>query len=269
MGKELSTAVFDYSVLDKDAKGKLISLAGSIKREKAKHAASGMAIGESVAAAHAILAGEGGDGKFSEWVELECGFGRTSAYNYLWTWQKFGNCSTVEQFDAGALYALASPKAPPKAVAEAEKLADKGHKITLDKARELLDKFRVVEAKPGKDAGKGTTPQEPDPRPPRNGTDKPEVASDRLGKCPNCAGAKWTKDNFGFTVCAKCGHPHGEPTGGTDENRLSDQRSKTVKTVEALMRAFGDLHMLVPKEQAHEDAIATCKILLKTAKGWK
>lgn len=87
------------------------------------------------------------------------------------------------------------------------------------------------------------------------------------GKCPNCAGTKWAKDDEGVT-CAKCRHPHGEPTGGADEDRVGIQRSKTIKTVEALMRAFDDLNLLLARPM-HGEAIASCKALLKTAKGWR
>jgi len=47
------------------------------------------------------------------------------------------------------------------------------------------------------------------------------------------------------------------------------QRQKTVKTVEALMRAFDDLQLLVPKPTEHGDVITECKRLLRIAKGWK
>lgn len=98
---------------------------------------------------------------------------------------------------------------------------------------------------------------------PRNGApDKPDY-----GKCPSCAGTKWKSDESGVS-CAKCNHPHGEPVGDVDGDRVSVQRSKTVKTVEALMRAFDDLNLLLPKP-AHGPAIASCKSLLSTAKGWK
>ncbi len=88
-----------------------------------------------------------------------------------------------------------------------------------------------------------------------------------LGKCPNCAGAKWKDDEDGVS-CAKCRHPHGEPAGDADEDRITTQRQKTVKTVEALMRAFDDLQVILAKPE-HDEAIKTCKQLLKTAKGWK
>jgi len=112
----------------------------------------------------------------------------------------------------------------------------------------------------------GTKPQEHDPRPPRNGKAGPGVSQD-YGKCPNCASTKWTSDEFGVS-CAKCHHPHGEPVGNTDEERISTQRQKTVKTAEALMRAFDDLNALLAKPE-HVEAIASCKFLLKTARAWK
>ena len=94
------------------------------------------------------------------------------------------------------------------------------------------------------------------------------VSKPDYGKCPNCAGTKWTEHEDGVS-CARCNHPHGEPTGGPDEDQIGIQRSKTVKTVEAAMRAFDDLHRLLPKEEEHEKAIETCKTLWRAAKGWK
>lgn len=90
------------------------------------------------------------------------------------------------------------------------------------------------------------------------------------GKCPNCAGAKWTVDDdeAGDVTCSKCLHPHGEPAGDVDEDRLKTQRQKTVKTAEALMRAFDDLQCMKARAE-HSGAIQACKQLLKTAKEWK
>ncbi len=118
----------------------------------------------------------------------------------------------------------------------------------------------------GKDERKDSTgkkPQDSSPRPSRSDTDKPGD----FGTCPNCGGKKWTEDEFG-AVCAKCNHPHGEPVGDQDEGRVGTQRAKTVKTVEALLRAFDDLNRVLPK-QDHVEAIASCKFLLKTARAWK
>jgi len=53
-----------------------------------------------------------------------------------------------------------------------------------------------------------------------------------------------------------------------DEQWIKDQRSKTIKTAEALLRAFDDLHTMLPKSN-HAEVAATCKGLIKTARGWK
>lgn len=100
--------------------------------------------------------------------------------------------------------------------------------------------------------------------PPREDAGSPQPD---YGKCPNCAGTKWDEDDEGV-ACAKCHHPHGEPAGEVDDDRLKIQRQKTVKTVEALMRAFDDLQVMQARPE-HADVIRTCKALLKTAKEWK
>jgi len=95
---------------------------------------------------------------------------------------------------------------------------------------------------------------------------KPASKGD-YGKCPNCAGTRWTEDQDGVT-CTRCNHPHGEPAGEVDSDRANTQRLKTIKTVEALMRAFDDLQMLIGRPD-HGEAIRTCKLLLRIAKAWK
>jgi hypothetical protein len=54
----------------------------------------------------------------------------------------------------------------------------------------------------------------------------------------------------------------------TEPKSFKIQRSKTIKTVEALMRAFDDLHGMQSDRMQHAEAIASCKVLLKTAKDW-
>jgi hypothetical protein len=141
MTKQLVAAGFDYSSVDRDAKGKLIYLASQINREKVNLAKSGMAIGKQIAEAHALLAGEGRDGKFAEWVSLVCGFSRRSAYNYMLAFERFSECDNVEQINQDALYALSGPNTPAGAIKEATKLAEKGQRVTMSDVKNLLLKF--------------------------------------------------------------------------------------------------------------------------------
>ena len=85
--------------------------------------------------------------------------------------------------------------------------------------------------------------------------------------CPNCGSTAWEEDDEGVS-CSKCHHPFGEPIGDVDEQRMQIQRQKTVKTIEALMRAFDDLQRMKTRRE-HKQVIDTCKSLLKTAQEWK
>jgi predicted transcriptional regulator of viral defense system len=53
-----------------------------------------------------------------------------------------------------------------------------------------------------------------------------------------------------------------------DDKQLATQRAKTIKTGEALMRAFDDLQTMKAKSH-HEATIDDCKALIKIAKEWK
>lgn len=121
-------------------------------------------------------------------------------------------------------------------------------------------------ASPGPAAGEAADSSNGSGKDVRTSGAKPPSPVD-YGKCPNCAGTKWDSDEFGVS-CSKCGHPRGEPAGDVDEDRIGTQRSKTVKTVEALLRAFDDLNTLLAKPE-HVEAVASCKFLLKTARNWK
>jgi len=132
--------------------------------------------------------------------------------------------------------------------------------VRVGQAGSVSDALKLI----GKDGSSAGKPEESDSRTPRKGKDKPAD----LGKCPNCAGTKWKEDNYG-TVCAKCLHPHGESAGDVDADRVNTQRQKTVKTIEALMRAFDDLHLLLARPDDHKYAVDSCKALLKTARAWK
>ncbi len=135
----------------------------------------------------------------------------------------------------------------------------------------LLNQERSIAGLIGKDGKPGKKPHGDTPRAPRNGKDQPgddiDAEEDDYGQCPNCAGTKWDDEDPDEVCCAKCHHPHGEPTGDVDVQRVENQRAKTVKTVEALMRAFDDLQLLSPYA-AHDSAIRRCKELLTVAKGW-
>lgn len=143
MGKDMARVAFDYSDLPKDLKGKLIILAGSIKKAGLNHIEFAIQMGQELTTANELLAKHGKEGLFGSWIKAECGIGRTTAYNYMNAFERFGSsdCSSLEQFTAEAMYLLSADKVPEEAVETAINLAAKGTRITKDAAQELKRRF--------------------------------------------------------------------------------------------------------------------------------
>ncbi len=261
MAKAITAKRFDYSVVDKDAKSKLIWYAAEIGKQQVAHATAGLEMGRMLAEARELCS----DKPFVAWVETECGCSVSTAYRYMDAHREFGDFPTVGKIELGAMYALTKNKS---AKAKAIKLADKGVVVTQSMAKKL-----VKESKPKPppdspdDAPEPEDEAEPDSEPetPQTEPESPEQAD--LGTCPNCGKAKWTKDGD-WMVCAKCNHTHGEPAGDVDEDRIKTQRQKTVKTAEALLRAFDDLQLMKARLE-YDEAILRSKQLLQIAKEWR
>lgn len=154
---DLKAERFDYSVVDDDCRRKLISCAGEVTRQKKTGLAAMLEMGQAIKTANELLANHSG-GTFGKWVETECGIAPKSAYRYMHAWESFGSCDSLSQLTAEAVYALSSPNAPPEAAKQAQKLADKGVKVTEKVAKELL---APAEPKPAKKP----TPAKPAPEP--------------------------------------------------------------------------------------------------------
>ena len=136
-----------------------------------------------------------------------------------------------------------------------------------------LVKMVIADRNPVSIAGKASPPKRDGkgqnaPSTPNRGGSEADTAPDGqdLGKCPVCAGTKWIDGEDGV-VCKKCNQPHGEP-GDSDEDLLKTQRAKTVKTAEALLRAFDDLQTMKARPE-YDEAILRTKQLLAIARGWK
>ncbi|HUS38427.1 MAG TPA: hypothetical protein VMX74_03210 [Pirellulales bacterium] len=109
-----------------------------------------LAIGKHIDAVHRLLAGDGRDGAFAPWIEKRCGFSRSSAYNYLFAFRRFGEkCPTVGHFSPQALYLLSAENCPKEATQEAVSLAQQGGRITDSIARKLRTKHSA--SKPQQD----------------------------------------------------------------------------------------------------------------------
>jgi hypothetical protein len=268
----LTNPLFDYSQVSDDAKSKLIWYEGELVGSRLKLAEQVLEHGKILHQAQQELA-DYSSGVFVAWL-AHCGYPSSTAYNYINAWCSFGQFSSVGNLEPTAMYALAKSEGAQK---KAKKLADKGVIVTHSMAKKLVEEAKGEPDPPadtppkepndgvdGEDAEEEWTPEEPEARTPRNGMDDSEAD---YGKCPNCAGDKWEEDEDGVS-CKKCHHPHGEPAGDVDDDRLTTQRQKTVKTVEALMRAFDDLHCIKARPE-HDAVMVDLGCHLNIAKGWK
>lgn len=291
MSKAITTTQFDYAMVDEDTKGKLIWYAAEIQRQGVSHVETGLEMGRLLTESRDLC----NDKKtFEMWVDRECRHSIRTAYNYMSAFEHFGSCAKFAQIELSAMYELAKNEI---AKNRALKLADKGQRITYSVAKDLVsDAQKPPKAEPkkppvvaavvpseesipwddvdesivhsdavivGEDEGVPVYSTYDTPEP-----DVDEPASPPDGQCPACAGSKWTSDEFGW-ICAKCNHPHGEPAGEVEDERITIQRAKTRKTVEALMRAFDDLHLLCQRSNEHAEVMESCKWMIQIAKDWK
>lgn len=303
--KTKALSVWDPSFLDKDELGKLIYFEAQLPKHDGKMRSAIIEWGTTLLGIQSLLANHKG-GMFTKWLKFRGGYSKSSAYNAMSAASVFGgSCPNLDNLEVSAMYVLAESGTPEKARTEALKIAEKGT-VTHAAAKEIVAKHggkpkAKPRAKKPKVQSQSDQPSNGSPSAPEAGgtevqeachhpskddngdcpdcgkrvgfdTDDANVAPPAVppvdyGKCPSCASTKWKSDETGVS-CAKCNHPHGEPAGDVDDDRVSVQRSKTVKTVEALMRAFDDLNLMLPKPD-HRMAIDACKALLTTARAWK
>ncbi len=142
---KIAVKTFDYEGIDPEAKSKLIYLASEVHKATSTHVESAIRLGESLATAQAVLTAAGRKGRFAEWIDKECGFSKSTAYNYIAAFTRFNSeLENVGKFTMGAVFALSPEKVPQIAVDEALKAAKKGVRINRERAQEILERFRAV-----------------------------------------------------------------------------------------------------------------------------
>lgn len=213
---KLSVTTFDYSQVSKEEKGKLVYYAAEIRKAKKSHAEAIIETGKLLAEVQSVMSNHG-SGTFCEWVDLECGFGKSTAYRYIDAFEAFKDCPNLGQMDPSAMYLLAKNDDAKKA---AIKMATKNTPVTHAVAKGL-----VAEAKERE-------PATPKPKltptaPPKNVVDTGDIPEafgepnptpdESCEPCPNCGGTEW-KEDFDGIACAKCFHPQGESLGDADDS---------------------------------------------------
>lgn len=261
MTKELSKKKFDYSQVDKETKSTLIYYAGEIQKQGVKHAESGLEMGRMLSEAREQFSNKKA---FEEWVESECGHGIRTAYRYMAAFENFGGCVTVTQIELSAMYELASND---KAKKKALKLTEKGITVTQSLAKKLVkdaSKSSSDQGEPG-----GGSPASIEPAPVASGPASDATAASEPDPFDVDEDPFEDGEDDGETdpePPPRNGKENGQGNERTPEEEFKIQRSKTVKTVEALMRAFCDLNRL--RVGPRDESVETCKSLLETARNW-
>jgi len=131
MSKDVAKRVMNWDGIDKEDKGKLLYFGSQFRKSADSMMASYLEASEMVAQANAILAKPGCKGKFVEYVEIELGISKQTAYNMVAVNRKFGgsNSTSVGLFTPSAMIALASSKLPDDVIEKAKEIAA-GGKVT-------------------------------------------------------------------------------------------------------------------------------------------
>ncbi len=262
---KIQTVGFDYSGLDKETAGKLQYYSTSglalVRKSQIRFIAE---FGEMLSDARKLLSHHG-DGMFCKWATGEFDLSRQTVYNYVNAWDRCLSIGVTnyDNISPTALYLLSRDDTPKPVRTKVLRLAGKQTTVTKSDVKSILNK--------------GGEKNDPEPSPPESDepidddsepVPDPEDTPEDYGKCPNCAGERWKVDGDGL-ACMKCNHPHGEPAGDVDEERIKTQRQKSRKTVEALMRAIADLHHLKPSPVRCAKAIKDCKRILAALNDWE
>lgn len=226
MSKELTPATFDYSLVQKDAKGKLINLAGQVKKHGEAFKGAGFQIGEAIYEAHEILAAER-EGLFEPWVESETDIGIRTAYDCLNVYKRSKDFAIIAKLPPTMAYILAAPSTPDEVIEEVEKAVKKGARPTVRLAKDTLERFRDVNDRPKK-RGRTSAPKKPAKLPSQS--DEPPAGEP--GEAPKISGGA-TFDTQEIEAVAQ-----------SDAERFAAKVKAQNKSIDSfardLMAAFGD-----------------------------
>lgn len=82
-------------------------------------------------------------GHFIAWLKSEFGWGKSTAYRYMWLGENFHRFSHSGNFSVSAMQMLSAPGVPDSALALANELAEAGTKVTEAIADQLIDEAKL------------------------------------------------------------------------------------------------------------------------------
>jgi hypothetical protein len=261
VSKEIAVAVFDYSKVDKDDKGKLIRLAGQINQFGDKLLSVGNEMGDAIVQAHRLLAGpvgkHTGEGKaqFDKWIEAETTIGLTTAYNCLSVAKRSASFPIIGKLQPTVAYLLAATAVPDEAIEVVESLAGKGEKITVKKAKEVIKRFK--RATTGKGGGGRTSTKK------NRAAEKPAEPAPVAGPCPH--GGEHTYDE---EACTRCHDP--KPVADTEEleKPVGKKFSKLLELMGQAIRLADEINRDAP-HKLHADIFSSLDCANQDIHKWR
>lgn len=136
--QDLVQAKFDYQELDIETRKAVQERTAEIKALVKRAAKDIVDIGSKLIEVKDRL----GHGKFDNWLEVEFGWKRTTAWNFMRVADKFSKFESLDRIAPSALYLLSAPSAPDAARQEALERAEAGESITYSSAREIVEEHR-------------------------------------------------------------------------------------------------------------------------------
>ncbi len=138
----LKTQNFDYNALDAETRVVVQQRTSEIKVLIRRQAQDTFDIGQKLLEVKAKL----GHGHFGSWLMVEFELSWETANRFMNVAKHLGQIPTGAEFEAKALYLLASPSTPEEARFEAKERASRGEKITLNKAKEIRSQHNCADA---------------------------------------------------------------------------------------------------------------------------
>jgi hypothetical protein len=140
-GELVALKSFDYTVLDANVVEQVQTAAQRIRQLVQRTLKDVIAVGNNLLAVKAMLP----HGSFGPWLRTEFGWTERTARNFMAVARRIGAKTEIIsdlQIDPTAAYVLSAPSVPEEAIATALQRAEKGERITVSVAGEILSSFR-------------------------------------------------------------------------------------------------------------------------------
>lgn len=132
-------ALFNYDVLNAANRDIVVEATERIKACSRIAVRTAIELGGHLARVKDMLT----PGQYEQWLDAEFQWKTSSALNFIRVWQQYGTVKyDLEKIATTALYLLSAPSTPDAARDEVQKLVEKGERVTVVKAKAIIEKAK-------------------------------------------------------------------------------------------------------------------------------